>query len=245
MIGRVHSYESFGTVDGPGIRFVVFLQGCPMRCRYCHNPDTWAIGGGREVTADEVVKEALKYVSYFGKTGGVTVSGGEPLMQTEFLIELFAKLKAHGIHTCIDTSGICFPLVGSREQYERLIDVTDLFLLDIKHIDEEAHVVLTGQSGAHAREFAKFLSEKGKPMWIRYVLVPGLTDDDGAMIRLRTFLDTLQTVEKIEVLPYHSMGEVKYDNMGLAYSLKGTKAPTKEAVEHAKAILQTSRRKEL
>lgn len=237
MLGRIHSYESFGTVDGPGIRFVVFMQGCPMRCLYCHNPDTWDGKGGRSVTAEEVFSEARKYKSYFGANGGVTVSGGEPLLQTEFLIELFKLLKADGIHTCVDTSGICFPIAGSLERYEALLSVTDLFLLDIKHIDEDAHVALTGQSGEHAKAFAKFLSDRGKPMWIRHVLVPNRTDDDGALHRLRAFIDGLKTVEKVEVLPYHTMGEVKYRKMGADYPLKDTPAPSRERVENAKKIL--------
>jgi len=235
MTGRIHSYESFGTVDGPGIRFVVFLQGCPMRCLYCHNPDTWNANGGRTATAEEVCAEAMKYKTYFGARGGVTVSGGEPLLQIEFLTELFTLLKARGVHTCVDTSGICFSEQDGR--YERLLAVTDLVLLDVKHIDEEAHVALTGRTNANVKAFAKFLSDRGKPMWIRHVLVSGITDDDGALYRLRAFLDGLQTVEKVEVLPYHSMGEVKYDNLGLKYPLKGTLPPDRERVENAKRIL--------
>lgn len=238
MTGMIHSYESFGTVDGPGIRFVVFMQGCPMRCLYCHNPDTWDLQNGKAVEVSDVVREALKYTNYFGKTGGVTVSGGEPLLQIEFLIELFTQLKKNGIHTCIDTSGICFPLHGSLALYDRLISVTDLFLLDIKHADEDAHIALTGRSGAHAKAFAQYLSERGKPMWIRHVLVPDLTDEDDALIRLREFIDTLATVEKIEVLPYHSMGKVKYDNMGIVYPLNDTKAPEIGRIENAKKILK-------
>lgn len=236
---RVHSFESFGTVDGPGIRFVVFAQGCPMRCRYCHNPDTWDTDGGREVPADEIVKEALKYRSYYGEKGGVTVSGGEPLVQLDELIELFGMLKQKNIHTCVDTSGICFREEDKR--YERLIGLTDLFLLDIKHICEEAHRALTGHSNAAPKAFAKYLSGHNKPMWIRHVLVPGITDDDGALSKLREFLDTLDTVEKVEVLPYHTMGEVKYKNLGIGYPLNGVLPPTKERVNNAKKILQESK----
>ncbi len=239
MKGRIHSLESFGTVDGPGIRFVIFLQGCPMRCAYCHNPDTWEFSGGREAEAEELAREALKYRRYFGQTGGVTVSGGEPLMQISFLTELFSLLKGAGVSTCIDTSGIAFG--GADERFEKLLAVTDLFLLDIKHIDEQAHRALTGQSGENPRAFARYLSERGKPVWIRHVLVPGITDDDGALLRTRAFLDTLSNVEKIEVLPYHTMGEVKYRNLGIPYRLQGTQPPSRERVENAKKILRAGK----
>ncbi len=235
MTGRIHSFESFGTVDGPGIRFVIFLQGCPMRCLYCHNPDSWNVAGGTEMSAEAVAAEALKYKSYFTGGGGVTVSGGEPLLQLDFLIELFTLLKRKNIHTCVDTSGICFR--EGDERYLKLLDLTDLFLLDIKHIDEEAHKNLTKQSGEAPRAFARFLSEHKKPMWIRHVLVPGITDEDGALSRLRAFLDTLSNVEKVEVLPYHTMGEVKYEKLGIDYPLKGLRPPEKERVQNAKRIL--------
>ncbi|HJA94810.1 MAG TPA: pyruvate formate lyase-activating protein [Firmicutes bacterium] len=235
MYGRIHSYESFGTVDGPGIRFVVFMQGCPMRCKYCHNPDTWNADGGREVTAEEVAAEALKYKSYFAERGGVTVSGGEPLMQLDFLIELFALLKRKNIHTCVDTSGICFD--GNDPRYERLLALTDLFLLDVKHIADEAHRALTGRSNEKPLAFARYLNAHKKPMWIRHVLVPGLTDDDGALRELRTFLDTLECVERVEVLPYHTMGVQKYRALGRAYPLEGVQPPSPERVDNAKRIL--------
>ena len=239
MTGRIHSFESFGTVDGPGIRFVVFLQGCPLRCRYCHNPDTWG-AGGTEYTAEEIANRALKYKNYFGDKGGVTVTGGEPLVQIDFVIELFTILKEKGIHTCVDTSGITFnpDSQQSVEKHKELLKVSDLFLLDIKHIDEEACKKLTGHSNKNTLAFAKFLSENGKPVWIRQVLVPNITDDEQSLKRTRAFIDTLQTVEKIEVLPYHTMGTVKYEKLGLAYPLKGVEAPTKESVEKAKRILK-------
>lgn len=239
MKGRIHSYESFGTVDGPGIRFVVFMQGCPMRCRYCHNPDTWNADGGREVTAEEVVREALKYKSYFADRGGVTVSGGEPLLQLDFLLELFSVLKKKGVHTCLDTSGICFAEGDAR--YERLAALTDLVLLDVKHIDDTAHRFLTGRSNAPVLSFACFLNEKGVRMWVRHVLVPGLTDDDGALGRLRAFLDTLHNVDRVEVLPYHTMGVQKWRKLGVAYPLEGVSPPAKERVENAKNILCAGR----
>ena len=239
MTGRIHSYESFGTVDGPGIRFVIFFQGCPMRCKYCHNPDTWEGKAGREVTAEEAVREALKYKSYFGAKGGVTATGGEPMLQLPFLTELFSLLKEKGIHTCLDTSAAPFPAEedAGRSAFDELLKVTDLVLLDIKHIDEEAHKALTGRSGAHAKAFARYLSERGKPIWIRHVLVPGITDDDGALHRLKAFLDTLKTVEKVEVLPYHTLGIAKYRSLGIAYPLEGVRPPEKERIKNAREIL--------
>lgn len=238
MTGRIHSFESFGTVDGPGIRYVVFLQGCPLRCQYCHNPDTWATGG-KEYTAEEVVRQALRYKNYFGEKGGVTVTGGEPLLQIDFVIELFTLLKEKGIHTCVDTSGITFKKENavSVEKHEKLLEVTDLFLLDIKHIDSEGHKALTGQDNANTLAFAKFLSERGKKTWIRHVLVPGITDDDEQLQRLREFVDGLSSVEKIEVLPYHTLGVVKYEKLGMEYPLKDVSAPDKERVLNAKRIL--------
>lgn len=238
MQGYIHSFESFGTVDGPGIRFVVFLQGCPLRCLYCHNPDTWK-GGGTPYTAKQVCDEAIRYRNYFGEKGGVTVSGGEPLLQIDFVTELFTLLKEKGIHTAADTSGYTFDPDDpeSVKKHGKLIAVTDLFLLDIKHIDEKRHEELTGKSNAHTLAFAKFLSDNGVKMWIRHVLVPGQTDDDEALRRLKKFIDGLKTVEKTEVLPYHTMGTAKYENLGYDYPLKGVEPPTRERVENAKRIL--------
>lgn len=239
MTGHIHSFESFGTVDGPGIRFVVFLQGCPLRCQYCHNPDTWT-AGGEEHSVEDVVSRAVRYKNYFGEKGGVTVTGGEPLLQIDFVIALFTQLKAKGIHTCVDTSGFTFQANNptSVEKHKKLLEVADLFLLDIKHIDDEACKKLTGQSNENTLAFAKFLSDNGKPMWIRQVLVPGITDDSQALQRTRAFIDTLKTVEKVEVLPYHTMGKVKYEKLGIAYPLEGVPTPTKESVEKAKSILR-------
>ena len=238
MVGHIHSFESFGTVDGPGVRYVVFLQGCPLRCKYCHNPDTWN-AGGEERTAESVATQALRYKNYFGDKGGVTVTGGEPLLQIDFVIELFTLLKAKGVHTCVDTSGITFQADKPEilKKHKKLLEVTDLFLLDIKHIDDKACKELTGQSNAHTLAFAKFLSDNGKKMWIRQVLVPNITDDDESLQRTRAFIDTLATVEKVEVLPYHTMGVVKYEKLGLEYPLADVKAPTKERVLNAKRIL--------
>lgn len=236
MNGKVHSFESFGTVDGPGIRFVVFLQGCPLRCQYCHNPDTWGVGG-QEYSTQEVVTRALKYRNYFGADGGVTVTGGEPLLQIEFVTELFTLLKAQGIHTCVDTSGFTFN-AQTEEKFRKLIEVTDLFLLDIKHIDDTVCRVLTGQSNENTLRFAKFLSENGKKMWIRYVLVPEVTDDIEHLQKTRAFIETLETVERVEVLPYHTLGVVKYEKLGIKYPLEGKAPPSKEKVAYAKRILR-------
>ena len=238
MTGRIHSFESFGTVDGPGIRYVIFFQGCPLRCQYCHNPDTWS-NGGKEYTADQIVTQALRYKNYFGEKGGVTATGGEPLVQVDFLIELFTKFKAKGLHTCIDTSGITFNPNSSQsmDKHKKLLEVTDLVMLDIKHIDDEACKKLTGHSNANTLAFAKFLSDNGQPMWIRQVLVPGITDGEESLQRTRAFINTLKTVEKVEVLPYHTLGEVKYEKLGMEYPLKGVEAPTKERVAYAKRIL--------
>lgn len=237
MTGKIHSFESFGTVDGPGIRFVVFMQGCPMRCKYCHNPDTWEFSAGCEYTAEEIAARAMKYKSYISNGGGVTVSGGEPLMQTEFITELFRILKANGIHTALDTSGIAFDN-GNRQKFENLLKYTDLVLLDIKHIDDKEHRKLTGHSNANVLAFAKFISESGVDMWIRHVLVEGITDDDGYLNELKQFISTLKTVKKVEVLPYHTMGEVKYKKLGLEYPLKGVKSPVKARIENANTILK-------
>ena len=239
MKAEIHSYESFGTVDGPGVRFVVFMQGCPLRCAYCHNPDTWLSGDVKQKDTDEIVQEILKYKAYFRNGGGVTVSGGEPLLQIEAVIDLLGKLKKKGIHTCVDTSGIYFEQDDANivAQYERLLDVCDLFLLDIKHADDEKHKALTGLSNKKPLAFAKFLSDHQKPMWIRHVLVPGYTTDEEDLQMLRTFLDTLHTVEKIEVLPYHTMGVVKYETLKMKYRLQDVQPPTKEQVERAKYIL--------
>lgn len=238
MTGYIHSFESFGTVDGPGIRFVVFLQGCPLRCLYCHNPDSWG-KGGQAYSVDELVKRILRYKNYFGEKGGATLSGGEPLMQMEFVTELLKELKKNGVHTCIDTSGITFNPDSevSVEKHREMIKYLDLALLDIKHIDDTACRELTGHGNSHTLAFAKFLSDNGKKIWIRQVLVPGYTDDEENLKKTRAFIDTLSTVEKVEVLPYHTMGVVKYEKLGMDYPLKDTQAPSKERVAFARRIL--------
>ena len=236
MLGNVHSFESFGTVDGPGIRFVVFLQGCPMRCKYCHNPDTWDTNCGTKYSAEDAAEKALKYKSYISTSGGVTVTGGEPLWQLGFVTEFFKIMKSNGIHTAIDTSGITFNK-DTPEKYEELLKYTDLVLLDIKHIDDEKHRELTGCSNANVLEFAKFVSEHGVDIWIRHVLVEGITDSDEQLNALKDFISTLKTVKKIEVLPYHTMGVEKYEKLGIPYPLHGLKPISGKRVEHAKHIL--------
>ena len=201
--GYIHSLESFGSVDGPGVRFVIFTSGCAMRCQFCHNPDTWNMQSGTPYTADELIAKALKYRSYWGSEGGITVSGGEPLLQIDFLLELFEKAKEKGIHTVIDTSGQPFtkqePFFS---KFQKLMEYTDLILLDLKQIDEEQHQILTGCTGKNILELAQYLSEIHKPVWIRHVLVPGGSDKDEYLDRLSTFIKTLKNVERVEVLPY-------------------------------------------
>lgn len=236
--GYIHSLESFGSVDGPGVRFVIFTSGCAMRCQFCHNPDTWNMQSGTQYTADELIAKALKYRSYWGSEGGITVSGGEPLLQIDFLLELFEKAKEKGIHTVIDTSGQPFtkqePFFS---KFQKLMEYTDLILLDLKQIDEEQHQILTGCTGKNILELAQYLSEIHKPVWIRHVLVPGGSDKDEYLDRLSTFIKTLKNVERVEVLPYHTLGEYKWKELGMEYPLAGVEPPTKEQVENAKRRL--------
>lgn len=242
--GRIHSIESFGTVDGPGVRYVVFLQGCPLRCQYCHNPDTWDTGEGKVMTAEEILC-GYDRVKSFLSNGGLTVSGGEPLLQMAFVTELMTLAKQRGIHTCIDTSGITF---SEKEevirQFDRLLEVTDLFLLDVKHIDNEAHEKLTGKSNQNVLRFAQYLSDQKKDVWIRHVVVPGITYDTRALKELGYFLGGLSNIRALDVLPYHTMGEVKYQAMGLEYPLKKLEALEKqEAVQARNRILEGIREK--
>ena len=237
--GAIHSIETFGSVDGPGVRFVVFVKGCALRCKYCHNVDTWDPHSDDMRTADEILDQAERYKSYWGSDGGITVSGGEPLLQIDFLIDLFKKAKERGINTCIDTAGQPFtrnePFFS---KFNELMDYTDLLLVDIKHIDAEEHVKLTGKSNENIKDFIKYLSEIGKPIWIRHVLVPTITDNDEYLKRTREFIEELSNVEKIEVLPYHSMGEYKREELKIPYSLKNIEAPSQERVANAEKILR-------
>ena len=211
--GRIHSVESFGSADGPGVRYIVFLKGCNMRCQYCHNPDTWAKDGGELMTPEEVLKKALRYKTYWKEKGGITVSGGEALLQIDFVTELFRLAKEKGVNTCLDTSGNPFSLEEPfKSKFDELMKYTDLFMLDIKHMDDAAHRKLTGQTNQNILEMAAYLSDHGKAMWIRHVLVPGITTEEDELYCLRSFLDTLKTVERVEVLPYHSLLSVYKDS---------------------------------
>lgn len=236
--GYIHSLESFGSVDGPGVRYIIFTTGCPMRCQFCHNPDTWQMDKGTPYEADELIEKALRYKTYWGKDGGITVSGGEPLVQIDFVTELFQKAKSQGIHTTLDTSGGLFtreePFFG---KFQKLMEYTDLVMLDIKQIDDDKHKVLTGFSNENILDMANYLSDTGKAMWIRHVLVPGGSDDDGCLHRLRAFIDTLKTVERVDVLPYHVLGKYKWEELGLEYPLEGVDPPSKERVQNALDIL--------
>lgn len=237
--GFVHSVESFGSVDGPGIRFLIFLQGCPMRCQFCHNPDSWKTGIGEERTADELLDQAERFRAYWGDNGGITVSGGEALLQIDFLLEFFEKAKQRGIGTCLDTSAQLFTRKALFfEKFERLMELTDTVLLDIKHIDDEEHRKLTRHSNANILDCARYLSEIDKPVWIRHVLIPGITDKDEYLVRLRDFLSTLHNIERIEVLPYHTLGVYKYEKLGIDYPLKDVLPPAAERVANANDILQ-------
>ena len=236
--GRIHSVESFGSADGPGVRYIVFLKGCNMRCQYCHNPDTWAKDGGELMTPEEVLKKALRYKTYWKEKGGITVSGGEALLQIDFVTELFRLAKEKGVNTCLDTSGNPFSLEEPfKSKFDELMKYTDLFMLDIKHMDDAAHRKLTGQTNQNILEMAAYLSDHGKAMWIRHVLVPGITTAEDELYRLRSFLDTLKTVERVEVLPYHTLGVFKWKELGIPYQLEGVDPPTKEQIDRAKEIL--------
>lgn len=242
MYGYVHSTESFGSVDGPGVRFIIFLSGCPMRCQFCHNPDTWDMMGGEKTEVDTLVKKALRCKPYWKNGGGVTVSGGEPLMQIDFLIELLKKFKAEGVHTTIDTSGAPFtrnePFFS---KFEELMKYTDLLLVDIKHIDREKHIELTGRENDNIIDMMQYLSDIKKPIWIRHVLVPGMSDNDEYLTKTREFIDTLENVEKVEVLPYHTLGVPKWEKLGVEYKLDGVDSPSEERIVNANRILKTGK----
>ena len=234
---RLHSTESFGTLDGPGIRFVVFLQGCPLTCKYCHNRDTWDEFGGEVVSIDEIIKRIHHSIPYIkSSNGGVTVSGGEPLLQAKFVKELFKLLHKEGIHTCIDTAG-SLPIT---EEIKELLEVTDLVLLDVKHINSIKSVDLTGQSNANNLNFARYLSNHKVPIWIRQVIVPGYTDKKEDLLQLKDFIESLDTVEKVELLPYHDFGKYKWDNLGVPYPLEGVRVANQKDIDKAKEILGIS-----
>lgn len=215
--GRVHSFQSLGTVDGPSVRSVIFMQGCPLRCVCCHNPDTWDYAGGEEVTADELVSKVLRYKSYYGSEGGVTVSGGEPLMQAEFLVELFQKLKKYDIHTALDTSGCIL-----NENVKELLEYTDIVLLDFKYTNSEDYLKYTKMEMEKAQEFLDYLQEENKRTWLRYVVIPNLNDGKEDIAKLFDLKNKYPCVEKIELLPFRKLCLEKYDEMGIDFPLKDT-----------------------
>ena len=235
---KVHSVESFGTVDGPGIRFVLFLQGCHLKCKYCHNRDTWDINSGNYMSLDDVFAKIVRYKNYICPNGGVTITGGEPLLQVKFIAELFEKLKKEGIHTCVDTSG----MVALTEDVKRALNLTDLVLLDIKHIDEQKCKELVGFSNKLELDFARYLSDNDIPIWIRQVLIPGITDSEADLIKLKEFVSSLKTVQKVEFLPYHNLGEFKWKKLGFNYELQGIRPATDEDVDRAKEIFKKASR---
>ena len=243
MKGNIHSIETFANVDGPGTRFAIFVQGCHLRCRFCHNPDTWSLGKNQEMDSHDLLMKALRYKEYWGEDGGITVSGGEPLLQLDFLLELFKEAKSYGVHTCIDTAGQPFtydePFFS---KFQELMKYTDLLLVDIKHIDEEEHVKLTGKTGKNILEMFAYLDRIKKPIWVRHVLVPGISDKDEYLIKTRAFLDTLSNVKRIDVLPFHQMGKYKYEQLGIPYVLAALNPPSPERVKNAEDILNGRRR---
>ena len=235
ITGRIHSTESFGTVDGPGVRFVVFFQGCPLRCKYCHNPDTWEFGIGTERTVDDILHEYDSYKEFL-KSGGITATGGEPLAQPEFLKELFKAAKEKGIHTCLDTSaGVYNP--DSHEKIDEALKYTDLVMLDIKHIDSAAHKELTGIGNERVLAFAQHLCDLGIPMWVRHVVVPGITDDENELFSLGKKLAEYKNLKALDILPYHDMAKPKYEYLGIPYPLGDTPPLTKKEAIRAKEIV--------
>ncbi len=235
MKGRIHSIESFGTVDGPGIRLVVFLQGCPLRCLYCHNPDTWATHGGEEISTDEIIAEYWKNKEFYSK-GGITVTGGEPLMQAEFVAELFRLARQKNIHTALDTSGVTFS-EKNIESIDKILDNTSLVMLDIKHIDSEKHKMLTGVSNDNILAFAKHLEKRRIPLWVRHVVIEGYTDNEENLRNLGRFIGGLSNLKALDVLPYHTLGKSKYKELGIPYPLEGIPPLEKQKALDAKGFI--------
>jgi len=238
MNGRIHSIETFGTVDGPGTRLVIFFQGCPMRCKYCHNPDTWEMNAGTQMSSDEILERYDNNKMFYTK-GGITATGGEPLMQIDFLIELFEKAKRKGIHTCLDTSGISYDPNNDlySKKIDKLMEFTDLVMLDIKHINPTEHIKLTQQPNDGILAFAKYLDTKNIDIWIRHVVVPGITDDPKYLRELGLFIGQLKNLKALDVLPYHDMGKVKYEQLGMDYVLKDVEPMSEEGAIKAKKII--------
>lgn len=236
--GHIHSLETFGTVDGPGIRFVLFMQGCLLKCQYCHNPDTWGLNEGKEVTVEDMLKEIEPYLHFYRKSGGgLTVSGGEPTLQSKFVEQLFTEVKKRwGLHTTLDTNGY-----NDGDKITDLLNVTDLVMLDLKHIDDEAHIKLTGKSNERTLKLARWLSDNGRKMWIRHVYVPGIHNKEEDLINLGRFIGTLNGVEKFEILPYHQMGIYKWQELGRPYELEGVPSPDEEEVKRAYRLIEEGR----
>ena len=235
MKGRIHSLESFGTVDGPGIRFVVFMQGCPMRCQFCHNPDTWDVNAAVkfEMTPEELLDEVKKYNNFISKGGGVTFTGGEPLVQAEFIADFFRLCKSAGIHTAIDTSGVIFT-----EKTKEVLELSDLVLLDVKTNDDSLHPQLTGCSRTNNIRTLEYLQQIGKPVWVRHVVVPGLTDNDDRLVNLANYLKEYSVIQKVEILPYHTLGNYKYQELNMTYPLEGVEALSQERTKNARKIFR-------
>lgn len=243
-LGYINSIETFGAVDGPGIRYIIFMQGCAMRCLFCHNPHTWEINKNNGKTAQEVLDKACEYQTYWGEKGGITVSGGEPLLQIDFLIELFTLAKERGINTTLDTCGQPFRRTPAfLDKFSALMRVCDLVLLDIKEINEETHTTLTGHSNKNILDCARYLDEINHPVWIRHVLVPGYSDNDDDLDQLNQFIKSLKNVERVEVLPYHAFGALKYAEMNIPYPLADTPVPNSDRVANANKRLETDKYK--
>lgn len=234
LTGKIHSFESFGTVDGPGIRFIVFMQGCSLQCKYCHNRDTWDVNSGNLYTVNDVLEKILKCKTYIiASGGGVTISGGEPLLQSDFILKLFKELKKHKIHTAIDTSGS----LKITPKIEELLSYTDLVLLDIKHINNKKCIELTGAPNTNTLNFAKYLSDNNITVWIRQVLIPSITDDEKDLLELKSFISKLTNVKKIEILPYHNLGKFKWEKLGFNYPLKDIRTANTQDIEKANNLL--------
>lgn len=243
ITGRIHSIESFGTVDGPGIRFLAFLQGCPMRCEFCHNPDTWDPHAPvqYEWTAQELLEETLRYRSFIRK-GGVTLTGGEPLMQAAFVEEYFRLCHEQGIHTALDTSGVIFGNAETGEPADvvlHALEQTDLVLLDVKTVDDALHKSYVGHSRSQNHAFLSYLQQIGKPTWIRHVVVPGRTDSDESLTAVAHYVAGYSVVERVELLPYHVMGSYKYEHLGIPYPLDGVPALSADAIQHARELFRS------
>lgn len=239
MLGNIHSFESFGTVDGPGVRFVVFFQGCPMRCLYCHNPDTWNANIGTLYSSEDIIEKITRNASFY-TTGGLTATGGEPMLQLDFLTEFFTLAKQKNINTCLDTSGVIFDPDNAEliKKIDLLLNVTDLVMLDIKHIDDEQHKKLTSRTNKNILAFAKYLNKKDIKMRVRHVIVPGITDKREELLALGRFLKSFTNIEKIETLPYHTLGKAKYEKLGVEYPLGNTPQLSEKDAENALKIIE-------